>query len=694
MGKATIQSGSVDGKYQILYHLNKTRMEARIATLAENIQTAESVELPVLEAALASVEAAILGLEGQLNTAINSNDIETILGLTSYLSTARLQRDSAKSEVSRKKAEILSLRSQKSFLENNLPADPSIEAWCADMNVSLSGDVGTIEVPGERTHAIIIKPGGESGSEAAYIPGDGQMTPVLGLSPEENFYNLAMLPGWQKWQPKYRVATITAIDNGTDTCDLVLDAAVSSQKDEGGTAFNVDSTHIYADVPVEYMSCNSSAFNVGDKVVVKFTTPTTPKVIGFESNPQTCFLIKLKLRDHNGDVITKRYIGNTPGEDISIQFGALGYMQGELNVSLLTLMVDYDYVNDYWLIKVLDSNFDGSRGLHLSYRDNVEYAGLYTTTGHPPLRNLRYGSRLVDITMPGLLEVRTYYSPWGGVLTSWPGTATLEYRASDKHMRAVFGNIDPYNEFTEFGTWTFIGGAAGKYLLPIALESGDWFPTIVKINPASLPLTDSSQLNLAAGEPILSGSPWIQYPGRYRISQKLVIGDAIIFAPGVPNVIEDTLPYFWGDISFNPPNTELNSVTVKSGIDYVVLHEPNEPTGFFTFLHIFYDVSNAWGADSQDMGLAKLRYLNSPMDSDTVVLDSFIMLNTGFSIYPMFGFGSALLEPMVGNNTIKDHNGIATLNAPASISVGGTPHSLTPGQTTRINTRVQWLDLV
>jgi len=289
MGKATIQSGGLDGKYNILYKISKIRMEAKITKLAENITIAESVELPVLEASLASVEATILDLQIQLNAAISDKNMDEIRKLTSYINTSRMQRDSEKSEVSGKKIEITSLKAEKTYLENNLPEDIVMErVWCADFNEEIVGDVGTIEVPGERLAPIIIKPGGNFGVAAANTPvTDGQITPVLGLSTAECFYNEAMMPGWQKWKSKYRLATITAIDNDRDTCEIVLDPAFSSQKDESGIAFNVNQSSIYEDVPIIYMRCNSYAFGVGNKVVVEFDG-ITPTVIGFESNPQEC----------------------------------------------------------------------------------------------------------------------------------------------------------------------------------------------------------------------------------------------------------------------------------------------------------------------------------------------------------------------------------------------------------------------
>lgn len=304
MGSATIQSGGESGKYSILYHINKTRMQARITKLGENIERAETVELPVLETILDTVEAEIATFTAALQAAIAAKDEAEMRKQTSYMNTSKIHLESAQSEASGKKAEIISLKAEKALLEKNLPVDQVMDAWCADFNEQITGEVGTVEIAGERSRPIIIRPAGDFGTGAHNNPAvDGEISPGRGLSPEESFYNQAMLPGHQRWNPVYRLATITAIDNLYGTCEIVLDATFSSQKDEGSVPFDVNQTEtygsspIYENVPISYMKCNSYAFGVGDRVLVKFErnplNPADPldyrpKVIGFESHPREC----------------------------------------------------------------------------------------------------------------------------------------------------------------------------------------------------------------------------------------------------------------------------------------------------------------------------------------------------------------------------------------------------------------------
>ncbi len=78
------------------------------------------------------------------------------------------------------------------------------------------------------------------------------MQPALSGTPASVFYNLAMLPGWQKWRPTFRIATISNIDN--DLCDISLDVATSSHQ-----GLNVNAQASYSGVPIMYMECNGAA---------------------------------------------------------------------------------------------------------------------------------------------------------------------------------------------------------------------------------------------------------------------------------------------------------------------------------------------------------------------------------------------------------------------------------------------------
>ena len=236
MGKGTIKSGGDSGQYQVEINYDKTAYDKEVARLI----------------------AGILDLENKI---------------LEYETQGRIfEADSLKL----RKA---SLEKRKEYIERNIPIDETISAWCCDLSENLSGIVGTIEVPGE-VGIIQIKPGYD---EPGYTPTDGQLAPTITLSPCGVFYNLAMLPGWQKWKPTFRYATIDSI-NG-DIADITYDVTTSSQQ-----GLNISQTETASGVDIEYMSCNGGAFSKGDVVLVMFGSQdwSQPKIIGFKDNPKSC----------------------------------------------------------------------------------------------------------------------------------------------------------------------------------------------------------------------------------------------------------------------------------------------------------------------------------------------------------------------------------------------------------------------
>ena len=184
------------------------------------------------------------------------------------------------------KLAMASLLKQKEYLLK-IPPDPTVSAWCADYTGDLSGTVGTIEINGDPGAGVNIRPG--YADDAAHDPDrDGQSMNIRAMTPEQAFYNLAMMPGWQKWRPTYRAGVITEISG--DTCNVTLDAANSSLASNGTGPLNINQGTYLADVDIEYMDCNGRAFEAGDRVLVQFEDQnfSSPRVIGFESKPKPC----------------------------------------------------------------------------------------------------------------------------------------------------------------------------------------------------------------------------------------------------------------------------------------------------------------------------------------------------------------------------------------------------------------------
>lgn len=120
------------------------------------------------------------------------------------------------------------------------------------------------------------------------VAGDGELRARELLSPEQAYFNAAMLPGWQKFKPTYRWGTITYKNESLNLVNVALATATSSA--QTSPRLNINQSPELNGVPVAYMDCNSEAFDVGDRCVVQFEAQDweRPVVIGFLDNPKAC----------------------------------------------------------------------------------------------------------------------------------------------------------------------------------------------------------------------------------------------------------------------------------------------------------------------------------------------------------------------------------------------------------------------
>jgi chaperonin cofactor prefoldin len=149
--------------------------------------------------------------------------------------------------------------------------------WCADLTEDLEGEIDTIEIKGAPDQ-ILIGPGGASGFA------QNKLANIMAMSYAQAGLAWALLPGWQKWRPTYRVGRIHSIDYSGNTASVELDDSRSIAQN-----LAVNQAEL-AGITVDYMDCNAWAFENNDRVVVEFPGQLWEgaKVIGFESNPKSC----------------------------------------------------------------------------------------------------------------------------------------------------------------------------------------------------------------------------------------------------------------------------------------------------------------------------------------------------------------------------------------------------------------------
>jgi hypothetical protein len=192
---------------------------------------------------------------------------------------------------------VLKWQGELTALQNS--ADTEIPAWCADYTEGLTGEVATLEVPGEVDPiiggGINIKPGDEDGAE--WTADYGQIQFGKTLSPAGFAWNMTMLTPWMKWMPLWRYATVTAVNASADTVNVALQPVLSKVGAYLRRDLTVNDPWLtsMSQVPVQYMACGAGVFEPGDEVIVEFKKTTSddleflePAVIGFKSNPAFC----------------------------------------------------------------------------------------------------------------------------------------------------------------------------------------------------------------------------------------------------------------------------------------------------------------------------------------------------------------------------------------------------------------------
>jgi len=342
MGKATIVSGGASGTYQIKLDFGKAERDKRVAQLSlekasyiaeitrlsgllETQEATEDAARITTEAAIAAYVAAVAALAPALQAIDDAqaalaaaeqasypspeDQSSAIAAAKALLAGAKAAYTAAekaiKTTLEAHTKALTALVAQKQAtavlrVELSVPEGAQValikeiarlqallleetrQAWCADLTETATGEVATIEIPGEDKRVLIAP------EAPAPVAADGALSAREMQSPEQLFWNAAVLPGWQKFKPTYRRGTITAINAAADTADVLLEATDKSSAQN----LVINQTPTLTGVPVFYMSCNTGAFEVGDRAVIKFTDQdwAKPRVVGFVDNPKPCAL--------------------------------------------------------------------------------------------------------------------------------------------------------------------------------------------------------------------------------------------------------------------------------------------------------------------------------------------------------------------------------------------------------------------
>lgn len=285
VGKGTIAGGGSEGLYTINVDYGDAQRDARVNTLharQESLDediTAKQEEVTeaqdILSEAIFQVDNAITAYMATQKT---DEDRHVVAIAVSNRNAAYNRVQAAKNQLALLNADLAGVE-KALLLLGNLDVTQTKSAWCVDYTEDATGEVATIEINGEQP-VLLIAPGGESPTA-----GDGYMLNRAIMTGPQAYLNAAMLPGWQKFMPTYRLGTISNINYEADTADVALDSAHSSAQN-----LNINKVSSLSGIPIEYMNCHAGAFADGDDVVVKFEGQSwdSPKVIGFKDHPKVC----------------------------------------------------------------------------------------------------------------------------------------------------------------------------------------------------------------------------------------------------------------------------------------------------------------------------------------------------------------------------------------------------------------------
>lgn len=322
MSKGEILEHKGEGLYRVRQKLAVERIQQELAQVQTRLAEL-AVELPTAKLELIHADDAVRDKAQEIDALIPDyaagadGALQQITALQTELIRLQSEAGQQRLKVAELIAEDLANRKRQNQLEQ-VPEGREMDLWCADYSVELTGEVGLVDINDEGGQGTLVQPGFEDA--ATYdATRDGALFPNLAQSGAQIYLNAALLPGVQKWRPRYRIGTITKLSG--DVCNVDLDPAQSSAQD-----LNINQAETLQQVPIKYMDCNGFAFEENDRVLVRFTQ-SGPLVVGFARNPKDCGLPQVICTPmlSQRQFWTGRYYGpdfeNSAGEPINPPLG-------------------------------------------------------------------------------------------------------------------------------------------------------------------------------------------------------------------------------------------------------------------------------------------------------------------------------------------------------------------------------------
>lgn len=546
MGKATVVSGGAEGDYVIKLDYGKAQRDAvvkkinkRLDELAPEIDKAQSKcneQQATEDAKRVAAETAIddyveatkalaLAFEGvsaaqELVRAIASLTTTTpaelaaaqaaLTGAKAAYAAAQqeakekldAQVDAAKELVDEKRktgplqlaldlltSERAQLRKDLSYW-GGLQLETTQQAWCTDCTEDATGEVATIEIPGEGA-LVLIQAGAPGGSAAA-----GALVAREVQTAEQVFFNAAILPGWQKFKPTYRRGQIMALDVEKNTAQVALYEAKSSAQNLDINRENL----LLKDVRVQYMDCHANAFEVNDDCVVMFENQDWehPLVIGFVSHPRPCRISGIGIQTLDADGAILRVLLQPKGE--------FGKSTGQWTEKRVEKLHGW---NQVWQSSIKPNDYAVANG-DAVYRMNAEVAKLNINANVVFSASAANGKKFV-------VAIRNNSPVDGMKVVFYKGTESLLKLKRDSTPELVqtaqmtlpkWNVIEVHPDGTRFLAWRFAQheSASGRVYATYA-DKMAWFTV------GDGTVTEADDVGIGAGFTVHHADPALPYPG-------------------------------------------------------------------------------------------------------------------------------------------------------------------------------------
>lgn len=526
MGGGTINTDLGRGQYRLDLDYGEDDLLAEINRAADKIAGLDAL-IAEKEAEISAQETSTTYARLIMNVAISEYSLAQSSGdgdvdalrdavVDSTTSYNQLNAGVGKLNLQRQRLEIqrAAFETKKINLEKyDLSTTESV--WCADYTLDADGDVATIEVPGEPSSTLIYPGAPEyriptlGTSAAGTALGIPEMVVYSGevsepsevrigaygvvrgravQSASQSFWNIAALPGWQKWRPTYRFGVLTAIDRENNIGAVDLEDATSTAQ-----GLDINQTATLSDVPFEYMSCDNYAFTVGDDVLIKFQEQDwgSPKIIGFKDNPKPCGPNRLFF-------FMEAY------ENTVIQLPTTTYSRNVRNV-LVELTTDpygYGYVERDWPTIDPDLGDSVALGINVPYPQEIIHTRMRIRFGvgwSEILEGEQFAYGVPEITSHSSIhniDVKTGNNDWSITAaidaTNWQALSRSRY---EYYLDNYEGDDYLYGkEIDESYSWSYADNAT-EIPFDIAHQT-NWFKSYWDAPPASITVETEDGLEL------------------------------------------------------------------------------------------------------------------------------------------------------------------------------------------------------